>query len=143
MIDPVYYHAWFNIVDQAKNKYNWPIPLYIEQYLSVVLANYIDKPDWQPDPSWAEKLLTIQTAHAAKVLGDQALFAASVFPTLLECKGINEKYFYDIGTASYKRASEINQELFGVMSDNFKFFSKCLHRAVHDLDRLPYKGSLS
>jgi hypothetical protein len=114
------------------------MPLYVEQYLSVVLANYTDKPDWQPDPSWAEQLLTLQSASAAKVLGDQALFAASVFPTFLECKGLTEKYFYDIGSISYRRASVINQSLFGTLSENFEFLSQCLHRALHDSNQIEY-----
>lgn len=138
MIEPVYYKTWFDIVDQAKNKYQWEIPLYIEQYMSAVLANYTDKPNWRPDNSWAETLLSIQSAAAAKVLGDQALFAAAVFPTLLEYKGISEKYFYDIGSTSYKRASVINEALFGTMSENFSFLSKCLYCALHDSNKLEY-----
>jgi len=138
MIDPVYYTTWFEVVDQAKQKYGWAIPVYIEQYMSAVLANYTDKPDWQPDNSWAETLLTLQSASAAKVLGDQALFAAAVFPTLLECKGLTEKYLYDIGTVSYRRATRINETLFGTMSDNFTFLSKCLHRALYDSNQLEY-----
>jgi hypothetical protein len=138
MIDPVYYQTWFTVVDQAKNKYGWNMPLYVEQYLSVVLANYTDKPDWQPDPSWAETLLSIQSAAAAKVLGDQALFAAAVFPTFLEYKGLTEKYFYDIGSISYKRASTINYALFETLSENFEFLSQCLRRAVHDNNQLQY-----
>ena len=138
MIEPVYYKTWFDVLDQAKNKYQWEIPLYIEQYMSAVLANYIDKPDWQPANSWAETLLSLQSASAAKMLGDQALFAAAVFPTFLEYKGISEKYFYDIGTTSYRRASTINQALFGTMSENFKFFSQCLYHALHDSNKLEY-----
>lgn len=143
MIEPVYYKTWFDIVDQAKNKYQWEIPLYIEQYMSAVLANYTDKPNWQPDNSWAETLLSIQSAAAAKVLGDQALFAAAVFPTLMEYKGISEKYFYDIGSTSYRRASIMNEALFGTMSENFKFLSQCLHLALHDSNRLEHFRSAS
>jgi len=139
MIEPVYYKTWFDILDQAINKYQWGIPLYIEQYMSAVLANYTDKPDWQPNNSWAETLLSIQSARAAKVLGDQALFAAAVFPTFLEYKGINEKYFYDIGATSYRRASVINQELFGELSRNFQFLSQCLYQALHDSNKLEYR----
>lgn len=138
MIEPVYYSTWFDLVDQAKQKYGWAIPLYIEQYMSAVLANYTDKPDWMPENSWAETLLSIQNAAAAKVLGDQALFAAAVFPSLLECKGINEKYLYDIGTISYRRAAKINETLFVTMSDNFSFLSKCLYRALYDSNQLEY-----
>ena len=138
MIDPIYYSTWFDVVDQAKQKYGWPIPVYVEQYMSSVLANYTDKPDWQPETSWAETLLSIQSASAAKVLGDQALFAAAVFPTLLECKGITEKYFCDIGSVSYSRATRINQHLFSTMSKNFEFLSQCLHKALHDSNQLEY-----
>lgn len=138
MIEPIYYKTWFDILDQAKTKYNWEIPLYIEQYMCAVLANYTDKPDWQPINSWAETLLSMQTASAAKVLGDQALFAAAVFPTLLEYKGITEKYFNDIGTTSYRRAAVINESLFNTMSENFSFLSRCVHCALHDNNKLEY-----
>lgn len=138
MIEPIYYKTWFDVIDQAKHKYHWAIPLYIEQYMSAVLANYTDKPNWQPDNSWAETLLSIQSASAAKVLGDQALFAAAVFPTLIEYKGISEKYFYNIGTVSYRRASVINETLFHALSDNFKFLSQCLYQALHDNNTLEY-----
>ncbi len=132
MVDPIYYQTWFDVLDQTKQKYGWPIPTYIEQYMSAVLANYTDKPDWQPANSWAETLLQIQTATAAKVLGDQALFASAVFPTLLEHKGITDQYFIDIGRVSYNRASRINEHLFSTLSRNFEFLSQCLRRTITD-----------
>jgi hypothetical protein len=132
MIEPEYYSAWFNIIDQAKHRHGWPIPTYIEQYMSAVLANYTDKPDWQPQPSWAETLLSIQTAYAAKVLGDQALFAAAVFPTMLQSKGINSQYFHNIGRTSYTRATQINSELFSIMSQHFSYITHCLQQCIHD-----------
>jgi hypothetical protein len=132
MIEPEYYSAWFNLVEQAKQRYGWTMPVYIEQYISAVLANYVDKPDWQPDPSWAETLLQIQNAHAAKVLGDQAFFAACVFPTMLLRKGIDHTYFYNIGQTSYHFAEQINQELFGTMSRNFVFLSQCVRQTIAD-----------
>jgi hypothetical protein len=132
MIDPTYYQVWFDVIDQAKNKNGWPIPIYVEQYLSAVLANYVDKPDWQPSPSWAETLLQIQSAAAAKVLGDQALFAAAVFPTLLEHKGITDRYIIDIGRVSYNRASRINEQLFITLSRNFEFLTQCLRCTITD-----------
>ncbi len=132
MIEPEYYSAWFNIIDQAKHRYGWPIPTYIEQYMSAVLANYVDKPDWQPQPSWAETLLQLQSAQAAKVLGDQALFAAAVFPSLLQKKGIDSTYFHNIGRTSYNRAIEINVALFGTMSQHFTYIAHCLQQCIHD-----------
>lgn len=136
MIEPVYYSAWFTVIDQAKQKYGWTMPTYIEQYLSAVLANYTDKPDWQPQPSWAETLLQIQSAHTAKVLGDQALFAAAIFPSLLENKGISYTYFHDIGRTSYNRATEINLALFGTMSLHFSYLAYCLQQCVRDNPQL-------
>ena len=108
------------------------MPLYIEQYISAVLANYVDKPDWQPQPSWAETLLQIQSAHAAKVLGDQALFAATFFPNLLAARGVSHTYFHDIGRTSYNRATEINLALFGAMSHHFTYLTHCLQQVVRD-----------
>lgn len=132
MIEPEYYRAWFDLIDHAKHKYGWPIPTYIEQYMSAVLANYTDKPDWQPQPSWAETLLTLQSASAAKILGDQALFAAAVFPNMLDRKGLNKTYFHTIGRSSYNRAIEINAELFGTMSQHFSYIANCLQQCVRD-----------
>ena len=141
MIAPEYYSAWFEIVDHTKKKYGWPIPVYISQYMSAVLANYVDKPDWQPQPSWAETLLTLHTAQAAKMLGDQALFASSVFPTLLERRGINEQYFYQIGRTSYSQAASINQELFLTMAQHFEYLARCLRQCVSDNPQITWKNN--
>ena len=138
MIEPEYYSAWFEIIDQAKHRYGWPIPTYIEQYMSAVLANYVDKPDWQPQPSWAETLLQLQSAQAAKVLGDQALFAASVFPTMLQSRGIDQEYFHNIGRTSYNRAVTINAALFGTMSQHFSYIAQCLQQCIHDNPQIPW-----
>lgn len=132
MIEPEYYSAWFEIIDHAKHRYGWPIPTYIEQYMSAVLANYTDKPNWQPEPSWAETLLQLHSAQAAKVLGDQALFAAAVFPNLLQNKGINHTYFHSIGRTSYNRAATINAALFTAMSQHFSYIAQCLQQCVRD-----------
>lgn len=139
MIDPAYYTAWFDVVDHTKRKYGWPIPTYIEQYMSAVLANFTDKPDWQPQPSWAETLLQLQTAQAAKLLGDQALFAAAVFPTMLNSKGITENYFHNIGRTSYNRATKINAELFGTMSQHFSYIAHCLQQTVNDNPQISWR----
>lgn len=136
MIEPEYYTAWFDLVDHAKKKHGWPIPVHIEQYLSAVLANYTDKPDWQPQPSWAETLLQIQSAQAAKVLGDQALFAAAVFPNMLTARGITYMYFHDIGRMSYHRATAINLALFSAMSHNFTYLANCLQQVINDNPQL-------
>ena len=132
MIDPAYYTAWFDVVDYTKRKHGWPIPPYIEQYMSAVLANYTDKPDWQPESTWAETLLQLQSAQAAKILGDQALFAAVIFPNMLNRKGISEQYFHSIGRSSYNRATQINAELFGTMSQHFSYLAHCLQQCVRD-----------
>ena len=132
MIEPEYYRVWFEVIDHSKKKYGWPIPSYIEQYLSAVLANYTDKPDWQPESTWAETLLQLQSAQAAKSLGDQALFAAVIFPNMLNRKGISEQYFHSIGRSSYNRATQINAELFGIMSQHFSYLAHCLQQCVRD-----------
>jgi hypothetical protein len=140
MIEPVYYQAWFEVIDQAKHQYGWPIPMHIEQYLSAVLANYVDKPNWEPQPSWAETLLSLQTARAAKVLGDQALFAAAIFPTMLVSKGINQDYFYNIGRMSYSQAESINYQLFNTLSRNFEFLAQCLHHSLQTAPRVQHSS---
>lgn len=138
MIEPEYYSAWFDIIDQAKHLHGWPIPTYIEQYMSAVLANYTDKPDWQPQSSWAETLLSIHSAQAAKILGDQALFAAAVFPTMLERRGINQNYFYQIGKASYSQAEQINYQLFNTLSRNFEFLAECMNYSLQNSARMAH-----
>lgn len=130
MIEPEYYSAWFSVIDEAKQQYQWPIPTYIEQYISAVLANYTDKPDWQPQSSWAETLLSVQTVHGAKVLGDQALFAAAVFPNMLEKHGIKTDYLYHIGQTSYGHAQQLNYHLFNTLSRNFIFLAECMNHSM-------------
>lgn len=139
MIEPEYYRVWFDVIDHSKKKYGWPIPTYIEQYLSAVLANYTDKPDWQPEPSWAETLLQLQSAQAAKILGDQAMFAAVVFPNMLSRKGITEQYFHNIGRTSYNRAAHINAELFNTMSQHFSYLAHCLQQCIRDNPQIEWR----
>lgn len=138
MIEPEYYRVWFDVIDHSKQKYGWPIPTYIEQYMCAILANYTDKPDWQPEPSWAETLLKIQSAQAAKILGDQAFFAAAVFPTMLKSKGISEQYFHNIGRSSYNRAAQINADLFFTMSQHFTYLAQCLQQCIRDNPQLEW-----
>ena len=138
MIEPDYYRVWFDIIDHNKKKYGWPIPIYAEQYISAVLAYYTDKPDWQPKPNWAETLLQLQTAQAAKILGDQALFAAAVFPDMLSNKGINEQYFHSIGKTSYYRAAQINAELFNTLSHHFSYLAQCMQQCIRDNPQIPW-----
>jgi len=58
--------------------------------------------------------------HSAKELGDTCLFVTGVFPTYGCRKGLNIKYYSNIGKSSYSMASEyLNIDLFDNLSKHF------------------------
>ena len=66
----------------------------------------------------------------AKKLGDTCLIISGAFPTYKRHRGINRKYFQDIGATSYHMASDMNDDLFPVLAKHFVFLSTFIEHSV-------------
>jgi hypothetical protein len=59
------------------------------------------------------------------------LFVSGAFPTLKAKHGINRRYYQDIGSTSYDMASDMNDDLFPVLSKHFVFLSNFIETTVN------------
>ena len=130
-MNDAYTSALFDVVKDTSAKRGYELPEPIEAYVVMLLASYVDKPNFLPD-TFATAFLTIKSPREAKELGDTCLFVAGVFPTIGERKGLNRKYYQDIGSSSYEIVAECqNPELFNTLSKHFDFLSNFIEVAVN------------
>ena len=110
------------------------LPEPIEAYVVMLLASFVDRPNFLPTDSFAEQFLRLQsnTRTSAKDLGDICLFITGVFPLYGRRRGLNRKYYQDIGSSSYGLVAEtMNAELFGILSKRFDFLSDFIEVTIH------------
>jgi hypothetical protein len=130
-MNDAYTSALFDVVKDTAAKRGYELPEPIEAYIIMLLASYVDKPDFLPD-TFATAYLTIKNPNDAKELADTCLFVAGVFPSIGERKGLKRKYYQDIGSTSYEIVAEArNPELFGTLATHFVFLSDFIEVVTH------------
>ena len=130
-MNDAYRTALFDVVKDTSAKRGYDLPEPIEAYVVMLLANYVDKPDFLPD-AFGTTLLQLKTGAEAKKLGDTCLFVAGVFPTIGERKGLKRRYYQDIGSTSYEMVAEVqNPELFSTLATHFNFLSEFIEVTVN------------
>ena len=135
-MNDAYTSALFDVVKETSITHGYDLPEPIEAYVVMLLASYVDKTDFLPE-TFAESFLTIKTTTEAKELGDTCLFVAGVFPTMGTRKGLSRRYYQDIGSTSYEMASDMNSDLFPVLSRHFNFLSSFIEVTVNTSKHLP------
>jgi hypothetical protein len=129
-MNDAYTLALFDVVKETSITHGYDLPEPIEAYVVMLLASYVDKTDFLPE-TFAESFLTIKTTTEAKEPGDTCLFVAGVFPTMGTRKGLSRRYYQDIGSTSYEMASDMNSDLFPVLSRHFNFLSSFIEVTVN------------
>jgi hypothetical protein len=133
------------LLEETYNRQGWAIPAAVTDYQSRILASFLDQPDWQPRPTFAERYLQLKNAAEAVNLGNTCWFARAVFPELGERRGINSSYYVDLGTSCYARAMiSMPQPAIQLMYRHFEFLAEAAYTAIRlnqefremwDLDR--------
>lgn len=129
-----YTEVFYDIVQETQYRTGYDLPENIEAYVVMLLAYYIDRPNFLPENSFAEAYLKLRrpTNYSAKELGDTCLFITGMFPTYGQKHGLNRKYYQDIGIGSYEMVAEImNGELFKTLATHFVFVSDFIEIIVH------------
>ena len=130
-MNDAYTSALFDVVKETSATRGYDLPEPIEAYVVMLLANFVDKPDFLPD-AFGTTLLQLKTGAEAKKLGDTCLFVAGVFPTIGERKGLKRRYYQDIGSTSYEIVAEVqNPELFSTLATHFNFLSNFIGVVTH------------
>lgn len=129
-----YFDAFYGVVKESQEKTGYDLPENIECYVVMLLANYIDKPDFLPEESFAQSYLKLKSPYNydAKELGDTCLFVTGVFPAFGKKIGLDRKYYQNIGISSYDMISEsLNGQLFSQLSAHFVFLSDFIELTIH------------
>jgi len=126
-----YVDVFRGVVQDTQNSTGYNLPEHVEAYIVMLLADHVEKVDFLPRTSFTEHFLTLNNSRDAKELGDTCLFVSGVYPEYGRKHGINRRFYQDIGSTSYDKASQhMNEELFSLMSKHFVFLSQFIDRSV-------------
>ena len=127
-----YTSALFDVVKKSSATRGYDLPEPIEAYIVMLLASYVDKPDFLPEQTFGQMFFKLKTTDEAKKLGDTCLFVSGVFPSIGERKGISRRYYQDIGSSSYEMAAGAQHpELFTTLATHFNFLSDFIKITVN------------
>lgn len=122
-----------NILVETLELQGWEIPNPVVDYTVNLLANKLDKNPWQPEPSYAERYMTIKNVFEAQDLGDTCFFTRAVFPELGSRRGINSSYYVDMGQGCYSYVLRIQPDpAIKQLRDHFEFLSEVVWTAVRE-----------
>ena len=125
-----YTNAFYDLVKSTQTNTGYDLPHHIEAYIVMLLSDFVERDDIPPDDTFAEMFCTLKSSQQAKQLGDTCLIIAGAFPTYKRHRGINRRYFQDIGSTSYDMASAMNDDLFPLLSKHFVFLSTFIEHSV-------------
>lgn len=123
--------AFYDVVKNTQITSGMELPHHIEAYIVMLLSDFVDRNDIPPDSTFAEMFLTIRNSQQAKQLGDTCLIVSGAFPKLKAHRGINRRYYQDIGSTSYDMASTMNEKLFPVLAKHFVYLSEFIELTVN------------
>ena len=72
-MDDHYLQVFRSLVRDTRESYGYQLPNFVEQYVVMLLADHIDRPDWMPTNSFVEAYMLIKNSRDAKLLGDECL----------------------------------------------------------------------
>ena len=120
-----------SILKETVEAHSWQIPEPVLEYTVRILADKVDKIPFTPEPSYAEAYMSIRTPSAALELGNTCFFTRSVFPELLERRGLQASYFVELGQGSYTIAlKHAPMPHIQALRDNFEFLAEIVYTAV-------------
>jgi hypothetical protein len=120
-----------DILTETNQQHGWQIPQYVVNYQARVLADKLDKNPWQPEPSYAERYMTLRTPTAALALADTCWFTSAVFPELKQRRGINNSYYVSMGVSCYDMVLKHSEmPAVKVLKQHFEFLAETTYTAI-------------
>lgn len=101
MLNHTAINGFRDILKETFDRQGWTIPTDTLEYTVKILADKLDKNPWQPEPSYAERYLTLKGPTDALDLGNTCWFTRAVFPELMERRGLKSSYFVQMGQGCY------------------------------------------
>lgn len=120
-----------DILNETLEIQGWEVPTPVVKYTINLLADKIDKNPWQPEPSFAERYMTLKSVTDAQELGDTCFFTRAVFPELGQHRGINSSYYVEIGQGCYNYVLKVSPNpALKHMRDHFEFLAEVVWTSV-------------
>lgn len=133
-MNQAYYSAFYDLVKETSVDTGYQLPDYLESYIVMLLAFYVERSHFLPESTFAECYLKLspKNGESAKHLGDTCLFLTGVFPGYGKRFGMKKSYYQDIGSGSYMMAaSTFNGELFFELANHFNYLSDFIEQTIH------------
>ena len=120
-----------DILNETNDRHGWIIPDYVIDYEARVLASKIDRNPWQPEPSYAERFMTLRSAKEALELANTCWFTRAVFPELKRQHGINSTYYVQLGSSCLEMVlKHTDMPAVRVLHKNFEFLAETAYTAI-------------
>ena len=120
------------ILTDTWDRQGWAIPDVITDYEVEVLYKMLDRVPWQPEPSYAERYLACRRIDEWLEFGDICWFTRAVFPQCMERRGINERYFTELGQSAWDRVVQLTgNPTLTLMRDHFEWTAEMTYTAIH------------
>ena len=133
MLNHTAINGFRDILEETCTRQGWAIPKSTLDYTVKILADKLDKNPWQPEPSYAERYLTLRTPTEALELGNTCWFTRAVFPELMERRGIKSSYFVDMGQGCYSLVLKHTEHpAVRTLYTHFEFTAEVAHTAVRN-----------
>lgn len=131
-VDPVTHTMIKTLMVDCCQTQGWELPLDLMSWCTSVLADHVSRPNWQPQPSYAEQFMSIRTTKDALALGNECWFTRAVFPELMARRGISSSYYVDMGQSCYDRVlSATAHPTIRALRDHFEFTAEVAWTAIH------------
>ena len=130
----VYVRTFHVLITERERETGFQMPKPVENYCVRLLAERVENKNLIPDPSFAEKYLTMYQnprAEEFRQFGDDCLFFTSVLPEYGNRRGLSKRYYCDLGVASYDTCGTlVNDNLYKQLSNCFYELQEFLESTI-------------
>jgi hypothetical protein len=110
------------------------LPMYVKTYIVELMGYWAERTDFTPDPSFAERFMTLKYADEYKTFADQCLFCVALFPELGQRRGIPTSYYAGLGSSAYMTlvSYKVNVKMFTTLSLGFDVCARVITATVRN-----------
>lgn len=131
MLEPTAVKGIRDILEETYELHGWSIPEHVVDYQTKIFASMLTKNPWEPEPSYAERYMTLRTTGQALELANTCYFTRSVFPELKSRRGIQPSYYVQLGQSCYDLVlQQTTTQTLKTMRDHFEFLAECSYTAL-------------
>jgi len=133
-VKEVYLRTFRNLIKDRERETGFKMPYTVESYCVHLLAERVENNNLIPEPSFAEKYLTMfQTPKAEdfRQFGDDCLFFTAILPEYGNRRGLSKRYYCDLGISSYHTCGDlVGEQLYKQLGDCFYELQEFLESTI-------------